>query len=243
MLHQNMYMQAVDFMRKRGFSEEQCEVLVEQLQRYKVGAGPFAAPLSAQGSVTVWWQSLQDEESVIVDLAVALYDLVPHAAATERHFSQMKWYNADRRCRQSVHTINMLATIKAYLQHHMPQQAIRKPGGIAGVHNELRAFASSLLDSLGSESEEPHEVEEQIEHDEVAVQLNEWFMADCSNRWASVSSELLFLSDEAHFDLSNPAWQPGFVPAVQAARRVGNLGAAPRGTGFSSADLVNRMMQ
>ena len=60
---------------------------------------------------------------------------------------------------------------------------------------------------------------------------------------AKVGRLLLFLSDEAHFDLSNPAWQPGLVPAVQAVRRVGNLGSAPRGTGFSSADLVNRMMQ
>ena len=89
-------LQAVDFMAKRGFDEDQCSELVQQLQEYKVGAGVFAAPIASKGEVIVWWKAIGEQAPVLTDMAVALYDLLPHAAATERFFSQMKWFNADR---------------------------------------------------------------------------------------------------------------------------------------------------
>jgi len=75
-----------------------------------------------------------------------------------------------------VATINKLTTVKASLQHHIPAQPRRNRGGFAAAQNDMRAFAASLLD--GTEEV----VEDQIEHAEMAHQLNEWFMADRNSR-------------------------------------------------------------
>ena len=76
-----VHLQAKDFMAKRGFEEEEGSELVQQLQEYKVGAGVFAAPVASKGEVMVWWKAIGDQAPVLTDMAVALYDLVLHAAA------------------------------------------------------------------------------------------------------------------------------------------------------------------
>ena len=76
-----VHLQAKDFMAKRGFKEEDCSELVQQLQEYKVGARVFAAPIASKGEVMVWWKAIGDQAPVLTDMAVALYDLVLHAAA------------------------------------------------------------------------------------------------------------------------------------------------------------------
>ncbi len=154
----------------------------------------------------------------------------------------MKWFNADRRASQSVATINMLTTVKAFLQHHIPEAAVHKPGGIAAAQNELKISTSSLLDRLGLDFEKLNDADKQVESDEMAEQLDQWFMQDCANRWTSVSNELIFLSDEAQFDLNNPALQFDTMPVVQPVGRGGNLGGAARVGGFDAAALVARAM-
>jgi len=81
-----------------------------------------------------------------------------------------------------VATINKLTTVKASLQHHIPAQPRRNPGGFAAAQNDMRAFAASLLDGTEEVVEEPNNEEDQIEHAEMAHQLNEWFMADRNSR-------------------------------------------------------------
>lgn len=139
-------------------------------------------------------------------------------------------------------TINKLTTVKASLQHHIPAQPRRNRGGFAAAQNDMRAFAASLLDGTEEVVEEPNNEEDQIEHAEMAHQLNEWFMADRNSRWGNVSSDQMFLGDEAGFDLNDPAWQPDWVPTRAAARTAGNLGAAFGGGGFDSAALVARIL-
>lgn len=51
----------------------------------------------------------------LASLAKFLYELVPHAAGTERCFSVMSWYHSKARNRMLTRTVAMMTTIKAHL--------------------------------------------------------------------------------------------------------------------------------
>lgn len=109
---------------KRGHGKAECSALVNQLERYTVGAAPFDLPFTQHSDVKTWWKNVLANDAThsaaLVDLAHVLYDIVPHAANTERLFSVMGWFNAPRRSQQSVSSLYMMTAIKTSLERHAP---------------------------------------------------------------------------------------------------------------------------
>lgn len=118
-------LQALDYMAKQHFSKEQLDAMCGQLSAYQLDRMPFNVPLMPGPTLPVkaWWQSIQNNTTatVIVTLAVRLYSIVPHAAATERSFSLMKWINAPRRASQTVGTLKRLSKVRTALDALVPK--------------------------------------------------------------------------------------------------------------------------
>ena len=108
-------------MKSRRYSHAQCAELITQLRGYKSSSSPYDAPLGSlkDFSAKLWWQGI-DSSLIIVHLAVFLYDVVPHAATTERLFSIMGWYHSDVRNRLGVGTTGRMSAIKTFYEQSQP---------------------------------------------------------------------------------------------------------------------------
>ncbi len=95
-------------MQRRQYSATQIGNLVSEMQAYKSSSPPFHAPLGNMSTFQpiLWWQSI-DPRLTIVHLAIFLYQIVPHAAITERLFSLMGWYHTERRNRLGVDSLTV----------------------------------------------------------------------------------------------------------------------------------------
>jgi hypothetical protein len=113
---QRLAIAATSILQKRGFSAEECTRVVEELRKYHAGIAPYNLTTSGPDfSVRSWWQAVEvkGSNSELVALALLLLKIVPHAAATERTFSNLGWSESGRRTRLNVGTLRMLATISA----------------------------------------------------------------------------------------------------------------------------------
>ena len=109
-------------MQRRKYSAQQIGELVSEMQAYKSGKPPFNAPLGNLSAFQpkLWWQGI-DPRLTIVQLAVFLYEIVPHAATVERLFSLMGWYHSDRRNRLGVDSTGSMTAIKTFYEQKPPR--------------------------------------------------------------------------------------------------------------------------
>lgn len=83
---------ATTFGHAQGWPQEKLTKLLEQLGNYGDYKPPFNQP--CDGSCRSWWSNCGKNEdgAALAELAGVLFDVVPHAAAPERVFSLMGWY-------------------------------------------------------------------------------------------------------------------------------------------------------
>eukprot|EP00898_Chlorokybus_atmophyticus_P007964 jgi/Chlat1/8169/Chrsp76S07652 len=76
---------------ERGHGMSEVHGLLKQMQMYKSSLPPFNAPVGGEEfNVRAWWLSIcQASTKELVNLAVLLLDIVPHAVAPEGTFSLM----------------------------------------------------------------------------------------------------------------------------------------------------------
>eukprot|EP00898_Chlorokybus_atmophyticus_P002936 jgi/Chlat1/3643/Chrsp238S03648 len=83
--------------KKRGHGIRKVQRLLKQMQMYNKLSTPFHCTRGEEFNVRAWWLSIcQASTKELVNLAVLLLDIVPHAAAPERTFSLMGWFHSDR---------------------------------------------------------------------------------------------------------------------------------------------------
>ncbi len=101
------------------------------------GEAPYNLEAGGNGfKLKAWWLSVRSSANeVLVDLAVLLIDVVPHAAAPERTFSTMGWFQTDTRNRLGAHTTGMLTAIKTHYENKVPRcvQHVLLSGGDWGL--------------------------------------------------------------------------------------------------------------
>eukprot|EP00898_Chlorokybus_atmophyticus_P006910 jgi/Chlat1/721/Chrsp104S01208 len=124
--------QAVRVMQKRGHSEEECRLLLAQMQNYKGGLPPYDHFFGGESfDVKGWWLSVVRTEQTkeIVGLAVMLLDIVPHAADPDRLLTSMGWFNSSTWRRLPVHTVGMMTAIRMHHTHE-DAKAAKQPSNI-----------------------------------------------------------------------------------------------------------------
>jgi hypothetical protein len=114
--------QACKIQMNRGHITDEAELkkLVGQMQAYKAGLPPYNqlyAGEQSQQATRLWWSAINAAgTNIIVNLAILLLDVVPHAAAPERLFSMLGWFQSNLRNRLSVGTTGMMAVTRQHLQ-------------------------------------------------------------------------------------------------------------------------------
>lgn len=117
-------MQARSLFQNRGHGVEQCDRLSQQLQLYLVGSPPFDQPCTLQTSAKAWWLNLESSHTScteLLNLAVFMCSIVPHAASAERVSSIMGWYHTPVRSQLDVDSLARVVALKTHLQHHVPR--------------------------------------------------------------------------------------------------------------------------
>ena len=113
--------QALEIGKKRGYTKEQNLVLKDQLHSYKAGVvQPWSVALRQVTPKTVpaeFWVPLRGHARELVELALVLNSIVPHAAGVERMFSAMGWFQSGRRVNLGVGTTAKLTALKIHVDN------------------------------------------------------------------------------------------------------------------------------
>ena len=129
-------------MHKRKYGKEQLEALVSAMLVYKAGAPPYDLQYGGENfNVRAWWSAVRGNTSTeLVNLALLLLDIVPHAAATERIFSMLGWFHSKLRTALGVELTDMLSTTR---QHYMQQQPAVAERVVKRVRTESKAAGAA----------------------------------------------------------------------------------------------------
>ncbi|CAG8813232.1 38657_t:CDS:2, partial [Gigaspora margarita] len=95
---------------------------------------PFDISYSMSETPLIWWFSLEDSfpknEDYLVQLALKLFSIVPHAAGCEHVWSKLGWLYGLRRNRLALHKIENMHKLASYYyshaKHELPYFGIEK---------------------------------------------------------------------------------------------------------------------
>ena len=100
--------------------------LMHQMKLYRSREKPFDIELSATESPTTWWISIEDYfpegEDYLVQLALKLLSVTPHAAGCKRVWSNLGWIYGKRRNRLGLNKIENMYKLSAYYHAHAKQE-------------------------------------------------------------------------------------------------------------------------
>ena len=117
-------MQAHSILQQTHHNEAQCNSLAQQMQHYLASKPPFDKPLLPDITAKAWWLDLaanSTEVKEISELAVMLFDIVPHAASYDRIASLLGWYHTPVRSQLDPNTLAKVVAVKSDLQQQLPR--------------------------------------------------------------------------------------------------------------------------
>jgi len=92
--------------------------LMHQMRQYRACEPPFDIEIGVTEIPYTWWFSLEDSfnkgEDYIVQLALKLFSVTPHAAGCERVWSTLGWIYGKRRTRLELDKIENMYKLSAY---------------------------------------------------------------------------------------------------------------------------------
>lgn len=147
----------------RGHGQAEIERLLQQLLCYSVAAAPFN---KASGGATFkpryWWSTFNKDALTdkIQELALLLFDVVPHSAATERTFSIAGWLQSKTRNRMTVGTTGKLSAIKLHYNAQRPAVPEQRINLAAAARKRARTDAAVDLTAAAAHRGEVEEVTE-----------------------------------------------------------------------------------
>src|SRR6266498_1251302 len=96
---------------------------MHQMKLYRLREKPFDIELGATEHPTTWWVSMEDcfskGEDYLVQLALKLLSVTPHAAGCERVWSNLGWLYGKRRNRLGLNKIENMYKLSAYYHAHV----------------------------------------------------------------------------------------------------------------------------
>ena len=101
-----------------GRSINERHELMHQMRQYRVREPPFDVEIGVTEAPFTWWFSLEDsfskDEDYIVQLALKLFSITPHAAGCEQVWSNLGWIYGKRRTRLELNKIENMYKLSAY---------------------------------------------------------------------------------------------------------------------------------
>ena len=100
--------------------------LMHQMKLYRTRQKPFDIDLGDSEFPITWWSSMEDnfskEKDYLVQLALKLYSVTPHAAGCERVWSSLGWLYGKRRNRLELNKIENMYKLASYYHAHAKQE-------------------------------------------------------------------------------------------------------------------------
>jgi hypothetical protein len=121
-----LLLSADNIFKKMGKSNISRRELLYQMKLYRTREPPFDILYSMSETPLIWWFSLEDSfpksEDYLVQLALKLFSIVPHAAGCERVWSKLGWLYGTRRNRLALHKIENMHKLASYYYSHAKQE-------------------------------------------------------------------------------------------------------------------------
>lgn len=117
--------EAAKFGHLQGWDATKINQLMQQLSNYAEFQPPFNMPVTSTGfSCKVWWSTVgkNADAAVLAELAEVLQDVVPHAAAPERTFSTMGWFEGANSSSMNTSTTGQKVAIKMHYDAVKPHK-------------------------------------------------------------------------------------------------------------------------
>jgi hypothetical protein len=119
-------MTADDIFKKMGKSNVERKELMHQMKLYRIRQKPFDIDLGASEFPATWWFSMEDNfpkgKDYLVQLALKLLSVTPHAAGCERVWSNLGWLYGKRRNRLGLNKIENMHKLSSYYHAHAKQE-------------------------------------------------------------------------------------------------------------------------
>lgn len=100
--------------------------LMHQMKLYRTRQKPFDIDLGASEFPATWWFSMEDSFSegkdYLVQLALKLLSVTPHAAGCERVWSNLGWLYGKRRNRLGLNKVENMYKLSSYYHAHAKQE-------------------------------------------------------------------------------------------------------------------------
>jgi hypothetical protein len=117
---------ADDIFKNMGKTNYERKELMHQMKLYRTRQKPFDIDLSDSEFPITWWSSMEDnfskEKDYLVQLALKLYSVTPHAAGCERVWSSLGWLYGKRRNRLELNKIENMYKLASYYHAHAKQE-------------------------------------------------------------------------------------------------------------------------
>ena len=170
-------------------SNERCE-LMHQMKQYRGRESPFDIRIGASEFPYTWQFSLEDNfpkgEDYLVQLALKLFSVTPHAAGCERVWSSLGWIYGKRRTHLGLNKIENMYKLSAYYhasaKKELPYYGVEKSTEeihqiLVDAHLNPDEDLLELVDDLPDYYNDAEEIvineEEELEIDNI-LNLNEF---------------------------------------------------------------------
>jgi hypothetical protein len=111
-------MVADDLFMKMGRKNIERRELMFQMKQYRCREKPFDIEIGDSETPYMWWFSLEDNfpkgGDYLVQLALKLFSVTPHAAGCERVWSHFGWIYGKRRTRLGLNKVENMYKLSAY---------------------------------------------------------------------------------------------------------------------------------
>ena len=111
---------------KIGKSKVARKELMHQMKLFRTREKPFDIDLGNAELLSTWWFSIEDSfpkgEDYLVQLALKLLSVTPHAAGCERVWSNLGWLYGKRRNRLGLNKIENMYKLSAYYHAYAKQE-------------------------------------------------------------------------------------------------------------------------
>jgi hypothetical protein len=117
---------ADDIFKNMGKTNYERKELMHQMKLYRTRQKPFDIDLGDSEFPITWWSSMENnfskEKDYLVQLALKLYSVTPHAAGCERVWSSLGWLYGKRRNRLELNKIENMYKLASYYHAHAKQE-------------------------------------------------------------------------------------------------------------------------
>jgi hypothetical protein len=103
---------------KMGGKNGERKELMHQMKKYRKREDPFDIEVGEVETPDEWWSSLEDnfpqDKDCLVQLALKLFSVTPHAAGCERIWSSLSWIYGKRRNRLNLNKVENMYKLSTY---------------------------------------------------------------------------------------------------------------------------------